>query len=209
MIPHTYTNPPAAGRFVALLAVCLAVMISAAKADPKVTFEWNASPETDVTNYVLHYGTSSGAYTKSLNAGNVTTATIPDLVAGFTYYFAVTAVNDADLESLPSNEISYTVPWPATLQFAYLPRSTEPVPPGTPIKCDLVERSADGRVTITLTAPEQTGVSVFASDDLRTWEILSSVANPTGRIQVKDLDSPSRRQRFYRFDQIEIEQVPD
>ena len=42
--------------------------------------------------------------------GNVTNAVVTNLTSGATYYFVVTARNLAGLESLPSNEVSYSVP---------------------------------------------------------------------------------------------------
>ncbi len=56
------------------------------------------------------YGTSSGAYTVQTDAGTNLTATVYGLTGGTTYYFAVTAYNADDIESLPSDEISVFIP---------------------------------------------------------------------------------------------------
>jgi hypothetical protein len=57
----------------------------------------------------LYYGTSSGSYPQIINVGNTTTITVPNLAAGQTYYFVVTAYNTVGIESAPSNQTSVTV----------------------------------------------------------------------------------------------------
>ena len=64
-----------------------------------VTIAWDANEEPDLKGYVLYYGTSSGHYTGHVDVGNQTQYTIPELQDGVTYYFAVTAYNQADYES--------------------------------------------------------------------------------------------------------------
>jgi Domain of unknown function (DUF4082)/Fibronectin type III domain len=78
--------------------------LSAANA-ASVTLAWDA--ESGVAGYRLHYGTSSGSYAQTGDVGTNTTATVSNLTAGQTYYFAVTAYNSTGLESQPSNEVSF------------------------------------------------------------------------------------------------------
>jgi fibronectin type 3 domain-containing protein len=73
-----------------------------------VTLAWDASPDPSVTGYRVYYGGASGVYTNSLQVGNVTTATVSNLVLGATYYFAATARDNAGTESDFSNETSFT-----------------------------------------------------------------------------------------------------
>jgi len=73
-----------------------------------VTLAWDANQESDLKGYILYYGTSSGIYTSNIDVGNITEYTTPDLQDG-TYYFAVTAYNEADYESAYSVELPYTV----------------------------------------------------------------------------------------------------
>jgi hypothetical protein len=80
-----------------------------------VTLAWNApttntdgNPLTDLVGYKLHYGTSSGNYTRVIDVGNVETYKIEGLQSG-TYYFAVTAYNTSGNESDYSNEVSKTI----------------------------------------------------------------------------------------------------
>jgi hypothetical protein len=75
-----------------------------------VRLAWDRSTEPLVTGYRLYYGTSSGNYTNSLDAGDRTDYTITGLNAGATYYFAATAYTGTGDESTFSNETSYTLP---------------------------------------------------------------------------------------------------
>jgi Bacterial Ig domain/Fibronectin type III domain len=83
-----------------------------------VTLGWNANPETDVVGYRIHYGVAPLNYTTVLDVGNITTATVPNLTVGVKYYFAVTAYNAFAIESLPSDEVSYTVAAPPSVTIA-------------------------------------------------------------------------------------------
>ena len=73
-----------------------------------VTLAWDANPETDLVGYKLSYGPASGAYKNVISTGLVTEISVPNLVEGTTYYFAVAAVNAAGAQSLNSNEVSYS-----------------------------------------------------------------------------------------------------
>ncbi len=81
-----------------------------ARGDQSVTLAWNPDTETNIFNYNLYYGGTSGVYTNSANVGNATNCTVAGLQSAVTYYFAVTADTTSGLESPPSNEIRYTVP---------------------------------------------------------------------------------------------------
>lgn len=49
-------------------------------------------------------------YTVRVDVGNRTSCTLTNLTPGVTYYFVATAYAADGQESLPSNEVSYTVP---------------------------------------------------------------------------------------------------
>jgi fibronectin type 3 domain-containing protein len=89
--------------------ILYAVQVSNAQS-ATVTLAWNANPEPNVAGYRLYYGTASHAYTQVVAAGNSTTASVPNLVAGTVYYFAATAYNTAGNESLFSSEVAYAPP---------------------------------------------------------------------------------------------------
>ena len=93
-----------------LFNVLFAVMQLSAFATGSVTLAWNASTDSTIAGYNIHYGGASGAYTNTICAGNATNATIPGLVQGTTYYFAATTYAASGMESLFSGEVSYQVP---------------------------------------------------------------------------------------------------
>ncbi|HTN42830.1 MAG TPA: fibronectin type III domain-containing protein, partial [Nitrospiria bacterium] len=75
---------------------------------------WNApttntdgSPLTDLAGFKVYYGTSSGIYSTTIDAGNQTTYTVTGLGTG-TFYFTVTAYDSSGNESGFSNEGSKT-----------------------------------------------------------------------------------------------------
>ncbi|MCP4624587.1 MAG: fibronectin type III domain-containing protein [bacterium] len=92
----------------AALAVFL-LLVPAMAFGEKVTLAWDANSESDLKGYTLYYGTVSGNYTSDIDVGNKTQYTTPELQDGVTYYFAVTAKNNDDLESDYSAELPYTV----------------------------------------------------------------------------------------------------
>lgn len=77
-----------------------------------VTLAWDrAASHTNLSAFILKWGVTSGSYTGAVSvATNLTTTTVGNLTPGVRYFFAVTAKNVANLESDPSNEVSYTPP---------------------------------------------------------------------------------------------------
>ena len=73
-----------------------------------VTLAWDANTESDLAGYKLYYGTATRNYPNNIDVGNVTTHTVPNLVDGQTYYFAVTAYDNQRNESAYSDEVTYT-----------------------------------------------------------------------------------------------------
>ena len=92
------------------IGVLAALSFSAGHAAQSVTLAWNANSEPNVAGYVLRYRTSRALPNQDINVDNKTTATVSNLADNTTYYFTVVAGNTLGLESLPSNEVSYTTP---------------------------------------------------------------------------------------------------
>ena len=111
-IPVNYSNlgDVRFGRFFWVIALFLISSQAHVRAAQSVRLAWNASPTSGVTGYRVHYRTSSGSQSTSVNVGNVLTATISNLNDATTYWFSVSAYNGSGLESTRSNEISYTTP---------------------------------------------------------------------------------------------------
>lgn len=96
------------GLLLLLLAI-LSLLVPAAHAG-QVTVAWDANPEPEVAGYKIYYGTRSGSYTASLDAGNATSILLSGLQDGATYFFAAVAYDASRNESGFSNEITYAVP---------------------------------------------------------------------------------------------------
>jgi uncharacterized repeat protein (TIGR02543 family) len=76
----------------------------------QVTIAWDPDTSSGLTGYKIYWGTVSGNYSWSTDAGARTTYTVPSLSEGATYYFAATAYDATHTESGFSNEVPYTVP---------------------------------------------------------------------------------------------------
>jgi len=162
----------------------------------EVTLEWDPNPEPEVSGYRLHIGPEPGTYNQTRDAGNKTTIAVRELVAGETYYFVVTAYDAAGSESLPSNEVSFTAPWPSGLHAKTV---LEPDESGNRVPyCAPVHASGGNHFAIQINAADWTAVTLFVSSDLQTWNALGTVSNPTGRIVITDLAGMSAPVRFYR-----------
>jgi fibronectin type 3 domain-containing protein len=154
---------------------------AAAPAPHSVTLAWNSSPTTTVAGYRLYVGTTSRDYTNIVDTGNATIATVPNLTAGVTYFFAVTAYDQIGLESELSSEVRYTVPSSARL--------------------GLNVTSATG-VRLTGSAPSGYQYEVLQTDDLKTWTAIGNItADTAGTFQFTDALSTNRGWRCYRLRQ--------
>jgi hypothetical protein len=75
----------------------------------QVALAWDPSNQSDLKGYKIYYGTVSGNYQWTIDAGNVTNYMVTGLNTGATYYAAATAYNSSGLESNFSNEVTFTV----------------------------------------------------------------------------------------------------
>ena len=81
----------------------------------------DGTPLTDLAGYSVYYGISSQNYNESLDVEHVTTYTVGSLTEGQTYYFAVTAYDNAfnnttAIQFMPRNssvmDMKPVPPWP-------------------------------------------------------------------------------------------------
>jgi len=75
-----------------------------------VTLAWDPVRDKGIVRYRIYYTDITGhraIKARALDVGLTTRAVVPNLVAGHTYDFVVTAVNSAGRESLPSNMVKY------------------------------------------------------------------------------------------------------
>jgi hypothetical protein len=86
-----------AGQWVARAVVAALVVSAASVASAQtsvVTAPWDANTDGQTSGYVVYYGTSTGAYQWSYDAGNQTSAQLT-LTRGATYYFSVRGYNSS------------------------------------------------------------------------------------------------------------------
>jgi hypothetical protein len=127
-------------------------------------------------------------YTNVVDVGSNLTASISGLVAGATYYFAVTAYDSTGLESTFSGQISYTVPAAA---------------PRPPMLAQLfLSRNRSRQAILSGTGPAGFVYDVCASMDLSSWSVIGSITvDAFGRFQFTDGQTPSVPGQFYRLKQ--------
>lgn len=93
----------------ALVALFLGIQSRGAN----VTIEWDPSLDSELSEYRVYRGIAPGLLNWKVSVSVLTTrATFTDLIAGQTYFFAVTAVAKDGTESDLSNIIAYTAPFP-------------------------------------------------------------------------------------------------
>ncbi len=76
--------------------------------DGGVTLAWNANSESDLAGYKIHIGLTSGNYDTVIDVENVIRHTVTGLTVGETYFFALTAYDNWNNESLHSVEVTTT-----------------------------------------------------------------------------------------------------
>ena len=164
-----------------LVGAILWLFPAPASAGRSVILAWKASDDTNVISYNAYYGTASRVYSQVVPTGKATAVTISGLAAGVTYYFAVTAVNAAGLESLPSSEVSYTVPLasPPVLALARMACAG-------PQKVFCLSSTGNN--------PAQWAIE--ASADLTTWSTLALGTNASVHLAVMVSSAP---QLFFRL----------
>ncbi|HUJ68716.1 MAG TPA: fibronectin type III domain-containing protein, partial [Syntrophorhabdales bacterium] len=138
------------------------LLLTSGSVHAQVTLGWTASSSSNVTGYKVHYGTASGNYPYSVDAGNTTSHVFSGLSAGATYYFAATAYDSSGDQSGDSNEVSYTVPSPCTYAIS-------------PTSASFTASGGTGSVSVTT----QSGCAWMAGS-AASWMSITSGASGTG-----------------------------
>jgi len=71
----------------------LALLLPARSEADTLALQWDAPNDGVTAGYVVWYGTSSAAYSNSIDVGMVTTSSVEGLFGGTAYYFAVQTYN--------------------------------------------------------------------------------------------------------------------
>jgi len=108
-----------------LIMICLLAMVSMVWAGPLVTLEWSPNSEPDLAGYNVHRSLVDGGPYILIGSKPTGMETFVDESVEFdtTYYWVVTAFDEAGNESGYSNQVSSTTETPPP------PDTT---PPGTP-----------------------------------------------------------------------------
>ncbi len=97
--------------FYLCLVLMLTFCLTPIQADSNsVTLMWDPSPDSEVVGYYVYRSTTSGSGFARINATPVATTQLTDtgIQAGATYYYVCTAVTSQGLESVYSNQVSYS-----------------------------------------------------------------------------------------------------
>ncbi len=90
-------NPPAAPT---------GVTVTDPETGGKLNVSWTVPTDPELSFYTVKWGTQSGAYTNSQNAGKNGFSSIVGLQNGHNYYIVVTKTSTSNLESAPSTEVT-------------------------------------------------------------------------------------------------------
>lgn len=78
------------------------------------TLTWDPVTDPSLRGYRIYYGTAARTYVQpagqGVDVGNVTTFTVTGLGRGTRYYFAATAFDTSNNESVYSNEVFKDIP---------------------------------------------------------------------------------------------------
>ena len=142
-----------------------------------MTLAWDPNPESDLKEYRLHVGTSSRNYDIIIPVGLATTFKVVDLPRA-DYYFALTAVNDAGLESAQSQEVTFS-----------------PAPAGG----RLALQQATSSFQVTFNGTPESAYSIQASTNLLDWNTISTqLSDLSGVISIIVNRSRQGSAQFFR-----------
>lgn len=172
--------------FKPVLALAVALLVAGlhltALANRVVTLAWDASSDTNVTGYVIYYGSQSGVYTNQFKVGNVSSASITLPADGGTYYISATSCDADGNESDFSNETVITTPLATT---------------STTAPADILTGAGfvNGHFGFTVSGTPGAQYVIQISTNLVNW---ISVETNTSPFVYSDAGSGADAKRFYR-----------
>lgn len=131
----------------------------------EVQLAWDTVADSRVAVYEVHYGSQSGSYGNRLDS-TTTSASVPNLQAGSSYFFAVKACDSARAAcSAYSNEVSTTIPAEVT----------------PPVASFTVNGSTASSLTVALGDPVNLADTSTGTVSSRTWNLGdgTSASTPT------------------------------
>jgi Fibronectin type III domain len=162
-------------RWIAVVEGSLLMLFASSAVAQSVSLAWDADTDPSVVGYDVHYGTSSSSLTMTQDVGASTTAVVPGLTTGITYYFAVTAYNDTGVDSAYSNEVSYT---PTLITPTPAP-TPAPTPTPTPAPTPTPTRTPKPTPTPTPPANQPPGLAIDANTHFDQVTASATVATPS------------------------------
>ena len=93
-----------------LILFFLGIFGSPAFANSSIQLTWEANQDPDLMGYRVYMGTSTGSYPTINEAGLTQSFLFQNLAEGKSYYFTVTAYDQAGNYSGPSEEVSVEIP---------------------------------------------------------------------------------------------------
>ena len=183
-----------------------------------VALIWEQNLDPNLARYYVYYGSASGQYTEKINVGNVTNYTLPGLVPGQTYYFVVTASDQAGRESQPSGEVSFQAPAAQSMTTTSQTQPAEPsspwsitlavnpLPVSQPIRITALTKLEDGGMSLSWDSMPQTGYQVWYKNNFHEtqWTALSQTVTASGsNTSWIDNSARGKEMRFYRVSLVE------
>ncbi|MGL5017758.1 MAG: di-heme oxidoredictase family protein, partial [Luteolibacter sp.] len=169
---------------------------------------WSASPTTGVTGYRILYGTSSGNLDQSVDVGNVTSAFVPNLIPGQTYFLSVVAIT-VNGESLPGGATISAIPNAdsgivALYNSSTVPEAATTVNTSTSLITRLADRARDRHAREAQFNSYDHYLSWYWEQRMANIEIIDRIGkagqpqNITFNYTTQDLLNPAEFRTFFR-----------
>ena len=156
------------------IALQVALLLSA-QADSRL-LSWEDNPERNIASYRVYYRTAFDSTEQFLDVGRNTQVVLRNLETETKYFCRLTVFNVFGLESPPSPEITFfTAPRTPTLQRT----------------ASGLQMSTQGRVGGTL--------DLFESDDLKKWNLVTTIINSSGTIDLSQYVNLSGDKKFFKL----------